>query len=330
MKTLAAWMGTAAVVLSALTTGAAQAEAPLVVDAGLPAYRPADSLKGEITICGSDAMTQVAAAWSEQFRRFHPDVKITLTPASSSRAIMNVRDRKADFGLLSREVLPEEVAEFESATGHKPAIMISSMERIAVLVHADNPVEGLTIAELDAMFSADRLRGGAVSAWSDLGVKTPLGAQTPRVLVRDETTGAPATFRSVILQGADFRQDVNRQESYINLVRGVAADQSAIGFAGTMYLLRGIRAVPIAIEKGQPFVAVDSAEADAGAYPLVRPQHMVYNLDPANPPSEVQKEFLRYIFSQLGQEDVVKSGFDPVPAAPAKIALEQVGLSSFN
>jgi hypothetical protein len=57
---------------------------------------------------------------------------------------------------------------------------------------------------------------------------------------------------------------------------------------------------------------------------------MVMNHDPKSKPTELQAEFLKYVLSSMGQEDVVKAGFDPIGAAPAKIALESVGLDSLR
>jgi phosphate transport system substrate-binding protein len=329
MKSFSAGIGTAAVVLGMFLAAApvAHGQATTLED-HLPVYRPVNALKGELTIVGSDAMMQVAAVWTERFNKFYPDVKVHLFTVSSAESLEDVRDKKADFALMSREVLPEEIEKFKQVCGHEPTIVTSCMERIAVLVNSQNPVEGLTLADLDAMFSSTHLRSkDAVSTWKDVGATGALGGQKMHVILRDEPTGPPATFRQVALQGGDFRTDLDLKESYIDVTKSVAADPAAVSFAGLMYVLRGVKAVPIAIEKGQPFVAIDSPEADAGQYPLIRPQHMVVNFDPKSKLSDVQNEFMKYVFSQLGQQDVVKSGFDPVSAAPAKIALESVGVN---
>lgn len=327
MKKFLAWISTATLVLG-LVADTARAQAP-VVDRTLPVYRPVAQLSGELTIAGSDAMMQLAGVWVQQFNAFYPNVKFKLVSASSTRSVEAVRDKQAHFALMSREVLPEETADFEKVTGHKPTIVISSMERIAVLVNDKNPVESLTLSQLDSIFSATRKRAGgeAPKNWSALGTK--LNAPI-KVVLRDEPTGAPATFRQVALQGAEFRPDTAKMDSYINVAKGVAADPGAISFAGNMYILKGTKPVAISIAEGQKAIGVDSPEADAGMYPLVRPQHMIVNYDPKSPPSDAEKEFYKFIFSSMGQEGVVKSGFQPITSAPARVALEQVGLNSLN
>jgi phosphate transport system substrate-binding protein len=326
MKKFTAWIGTAALVLG-LAADTARAQIP-TVDSHLPVYRPVSTLSGEITIAGSDAMMQLAGVWVKQFSAFYPNVKVNLVSASSTRSVEAVRDKQANFALMSREVLPEEIADFKKVTGHDPTIVISSMERIAVLVHAENPIESLTLEQLDAIFSTAHKRGGKTPAnWTALGTK--LNAPV-KAVIRDEPTGAPASFRQIVMQGAEFRPDAAKQDSYINVAKAVAADPGAISFAGNMYILRGSKSVPVSVAAGQPGIGVDSAEADAGKYPLVRPQHMLVNYDPKTPPGEAQKEFYKFIFSTLGQEGVVKSGFQPITSAPANVALEAVGLNTLN
>jgi phosphate transport system substrate-binding protein len=133
------------------------------------------------------------------------------------------------------------------------------------------------------------------------------------------------------MAGAEFRPDTAKMDSYLNVAKAVAADPGAISFADNMYSgMKGTKSVAISVGEGHKAVSVDSHEADLGLYPLVRPQHMIVNYDPKSPPSEAAKEFYKFIFSTMGQEGVVKSGFQPITSAPARIALEQVGLNSLN
>jgi phosphate transport system substrate-binding protein len=202
------------------------------------------------------------------------------------------------------------------------------MERIAVLVNDKNPIEKITLEQLDTLFSTTHKRGGAaIATWQDLGVSGAIANQPVQVVLRDEPTGAPASFQQIVMQGGEFRRDVALMDSYVSVAKNVASDPASISFAGQMYLLNGVKAVPVSADGGKSFVAISSPEADAGLYPLLRPQHMVVNYDPQGKLTDVQNEFMKYVFSQLGQQDVVKSGFDPVSAAPAKIALESVGVN---
>jgi phosphate transport system substrate-binding protein len=84
--------------------------------------------------------------------------------------------------------------------------------------------------------------------------------------------------------------------------------------------------VPLALTEKDEFVAVDSPEADMGLYPLVRRLQLVVKHDPKKELEPIEREFIRYVFSQMGQEDVIKAGFQAIPARPARVALDAVGL----
>jgi phosphate transport system substrate-binding protein len=126
--------------------------------------------------------------------------------------------------------------------------------------------------------------------------------------------------------GSPMREDITSHKSNIAIVEAVAKDKGSIGFGGLSYATSDVKAVPLALIEGQEFVAIDSAEADQGLYPLVRRLQLVVKHDPKKQLDPIQREFIKYVFSQLGQEDVIKAGFQAIPARPARVALDAVGL----
>ena len=110
------------------------------------------------------------------------------------------------------------------------------------------------------------------------------------------------------------------------MVKAIAANPGSIGFAGLSYATPEVRAVPLSLGEDKPFVAVDSPEADRGAYPLVRRLQLVVKHAPQEELQPIEREFIKYVFSTQGQEDVVKAGFQAIPARPARVALDAVGL----
>jgi phosphate transport system substrate-binding protein len=146
------------------------------------------------------------------------------------------------------------------------------------------------------------------------------------VNARRDTTGSQVFIQAAVLQGGKFRTDMQQHIGNLDLVKAVASDPGAIGFAGLTYHIPGIKPVPLAVETGRPYVGIDSVAAAQGEYPLVRPLQLVVNRPPQKNLSRLQAEFLKYVFSQLGQEDVVKAGFQSIAARPAHSALQAVGL----
>lgn len=302
------------------------------VDPSLPVYRPGEQLSGKITLVGSNTMSQVASLWIEGFRQFHPNVEFDNQIKGSANAVSSVIHEEATFGLLTRSIHPQEVAAFEQKFGHPPTVLTPTYEPIAVYAHESNPIEGLTIQQLDAIFSTTRLRGAAAAAttWGDLGLRGEWASRPIVLQGRSSDTGSVVFFREAVLAGGAYRRDIVDHPSNVDLVKGVAGDPGAIGFAGRTYMLPGVKTIPLSAGDGAPCVDVHSVEATQGQYPLIRPLQLVVNQAPGADLPPLQREFLKYVFSRLGQEDVLRAGFQPISGRPAEIALDAVGLGDVN
>jgi phosphate transport system substrate-binding protein len=317
-----------ALLATSLMLWAATAQAQVALDPNLPVYRPVASLKGELKLIGSNTMSHVASVWADSFRQFYPDVKITIDINGSREAVSSVEEGAAHMGLLSRTISQKEIDEFAKTFGHPPKVLTPCLERIAIYVHKDNPIRGMTLKQVDAIFSSTCKRGEAqpIRTWGQLGFPGAWKDQPVVAIGRSTDTGSQLFFQEAVLLGGEFRQDLQDQPDNLGLTKAISTDPRGVGFAGISYDSPDIRAVPLALQAEGPFVAIDSPEADAGQYPLVRPLQLVVNHDPAKPLPAVEQEFLKYVFSRLGQEDVIKAGFQTIPAAPAHIALDSVGL----
>jgi phosphate transport system substrate-binding protein len=307
---------------------ATAAEPPSPLDPSLPSYRPSAQLSGKITLVGSNTMSQVASIWIDGFRQFHPNVEIENEIRGSANAVSSVINEEATFGLLSRSIHPQEVVAFEKKFGHAPTVLTPTFEPIAVFSHESNPIEGLTLQQLDAIYSTTRLRGAGETAttWGDLGLTGEWASRTITLQGRSNDTGSVVFFRDIVLAGGAYRRDLVAHRSNVDLVKGVAGDTGAIGAAGRTYMLPGVKTIPISVAAGEPFVDVSSVEAAQGRYPLIRPLQLVVNQAPDQELPTLQGEFLKYVFSRLGQEDVLRAGFQPISGRPAEIALDTVGL----
>lgn len=305
---------------------------PSALDPSLPAYRPAGQLSGTITLVGSNTMTQVASIWVDGFHQYQPNVKFDIEIKGSANAVSSVIHQQATFGLLSRSIHPNEVEAFEQQFGHPPTVLTPTFEPLAVYANESNPIKGLTMQQLDAIFSTTRLRGAAapITKWGDLGLT---GAWANRAITlegRSADTGSVDFFRDVALAGGAYRRDMVSNPTNVDLVKAVAADPGAIGVTGRTYMLPGVKTIPLAMKAGEPFVDVNSVEAAQGQYPLIRPLQLVVNQAPGEHLPALQAEFLKYVFSHLGQEDVLRAGFQPVAAPAAAIALDAVGLGGIK
>jgi phosphate transport system substrate-binding protein len=296
------------------------------IDPNLPPYHPEDGLTGTVTLIGSATMSNLADVWRESFLQYHPKVKINIVVRGSVNAVPAVMDGSATFGLLSRAITAEEVDAFQNTFSYPPKILTPSQEMLAIYVHKENPIQGLTLEQVGEIFSAN----SKIRTWGDLGVKGAWASQSLDVQGRADTTGSTQFLQNLILRGQDFTSAMQENKSNMQLIDAIGNSRTAIGYAGVIYQTPNVRAVPLAAVAGQDYVDIQDAGATLNRYPLMRPLQLVINQAPGKELPAVQKEFLRYVFSRLGQEDVVKGGFQPVPGPSARFALDQVGLRELN
>lgn len=311
-----------------MTASPVQSQSP--VDPGLHAYRAEEKLSGKLTLTGSYTMSQVASVWAESFKQYHPDVEIIIQQKGAVESVGAVTSGEAQFGMLSRSMLQSEAAAFQEKHGYLPVVLTPMHESIAIYVNKANPIKGLTVKELDAIFSFTLKQGAPrpAATWSDVGVTGDLAKKPIQIIGRRQATGVQVFFQEAVLAGGEFRPDLKEIATNENMLDVIAKSPTAIGFAGTSHDNPDVRSVPLALQSGQPYVDVDSIEATRGLYPLIRPLQLVVNQTPGKPLPALEAEFVKYVFSRYGQEDVIRAGMTPVGARPAELSLDAVGLGS--
>ena len=272
-------------------------------------------------------MSHIAAVWIDSFTQFYPDVKISINVNGSRQAVKDVRAGTTNIGLLSRTVHREEVEAFRESFGYSPTVLTPCLERTGIFVHKSNPIQGLTLAQLDGLFSQECRRGDQpCGTWGHFGLKGEWKTRPVVAHGRTKDTGSQVFIQQSVMLGAKLREDLVAHKSNVAMLKAVAKDPNAGGFSGLSYATPDVKAVPLGFSEEEGFVAIDSPAADRGKYPLVRRLQLVVNHDPKQDLPALQQEFIKYVFSRMGQEDVVKAGFQAIPARPAHIALDAVGL----
>ena len=307
------------------TAAAAQA---VQVDSALPTYAPAKGVSGSLKSVGSDTMNNEMTLWAESFRSFYPDVKIEIEGKGSTTAPPALIAGTAAFGPMSREMKAEEVDKFENQFGYEPTALPTSIDMLAVYVNKDNPIAGLSFEQIDAIFSKTRKAGHAtdIRTWGDLGLTGEWANKPISLYGRNSASGTYGFFKEHVLAKGDYKDDVKEQPGSSAVVQAVASDRYAIGYSGIGYRTADVRAVPLAREAGQPFVEAVQENGYSGEYPLARFLYLYVNYKPGSSLDPLRAEFVRFVFSKQGQEQVVKDGYLPVTHGVAEQALGKVGL----
>lgn len=309
---------------------AAPVAAQIRVDPALPEYTPVQGVSGSLKSVGSDTMNNEMTLWAEGFLGFYPNVSIEIEGKGSSTAPAALIAGTAQFGPMSREMKGKEIDDFEKKYGYKPTGLASSIDMLAVYVHKDNPIaqKGLTLQQVDAIFSKSR-RGGHpndIRTWGDLGLTGEWANRPISLYGRNAASGTYGYFKEVALFGGDYKDEVKEQPGSSSVVQGVATDKFAIGYSGIGYMTADVRAVPLAANSGQTPVTATPDNAYSGEYPLARFLYVYINHRPGAQLDPLRREFVKYIFSRQGQEDVVRDGYFPVTNVVAQEQLRSVGI----
>ena len=296
------------------------------VDPKLPEYKVASGVSGTVNSIGSDTLNNLMTLWAEDFKKLYPNVNIQIQGAGSSTAPPALTEGTANFGPMSREMKSEEIQAFEAKFGYKPTAVPVAIDVLAVYVNKDNPIKGLSLQQVDAIFSATRKCGEPkdIVRWGDLGLTGAWANRDFTLYSRNAVSGTYGYFKEIALCKGDFKATINEQPGSSAVVQGVTSSINGIGYSGIGYITSGVRALPLSKKDGQPFVMPDEEHALDGTYPLARVLYVYINKKPNHPLDNLQLEFLKMVLSKTGQETVVKDGYIPLPSAMVEKALAEL------
>ncbi|MGI9229023.1 MAG: PstS family phosphate ABC transporter substrate-binding protein [Gammaproteobacteria bacterium] len=295
------------------------------VDPNLADYQKASGVSGDIISVGSDTLANLMTLWAEEFKKLYPNVNVQVQAAGSSTAPPALTEGTSNFGPMSRKMKNREVAGFESRYGYKPTPVAVAIDALAVYVHKDNPLKGMSIAQVDAIFSATRKCGYTedVTRWGQLGLSGNWTNRPLQLYGRNSVSGTYGYFKKMALCKGDYKNNVNEQPGSASVVQGVTKSINGIGYSGIGYKTSGVRAVPLTKKDGR-YVEATADNAVSGDYPLSRFLYVYVNKAPNKALSPLEREFLKMVMSKVGQEVVIKDGYIPLPAKAATMQLARV------
>jgi phosphate transport system substrate-binding protein len=301
------------------------------VDTNLARYNPQAQVTGSIKVRGSETMYPLLSRLSLEFQRRQPKVSIDVKGGGSTKAIeeflqpplyktgkIALREERANqfwFLASSRELFDAEIKQFTVENGYEPVAVPVAVDAVAVYVHKDNPLPGLTLDQIDAMFSTTRKRGAkvALSRWGQLGLPDGWEQAAIQLYGRDRRSGTRAFFQEHVLAGGDFVPTLHEEPGAASVILNLGRDQLGIGYSGLGLQSSTVRVVPLAENEGMPFVTPSSSTVQDQTYPLRRVLYLYVNKDPKGSLPAAAHEFLAFLMSQEGQEAVIKAGFFPLP-----------------
>ncbi len=329
--------------------------------ATLPDYRPEQKVAGVIRSWGNPQMGAVLKRWQDGFRKFQPEVFFSDNLKSSAMAIFGLNEWAADLALMGRQIFTYEFygvyrrslllpVEIEVATGSLDVPHKSFA--LAVFVHRDNPLARLTLAQLDGIFGDARTGGWQGLAWSKDAARTAqdnlrtwgqlgLGGEWAHASIHlygppGIYPGGVTFFQNRVLRGGDtWAEGLQEFADRAQMMAALDRDKFGIAYTGLCYQTAHTKPLALAARDGAPFVELTKANVASRAYPLARSIYVYFAPDtpggePANPKVDPKvREFLRYVLSRQGQEDVEREGdYLPLTAARAREQLSKLNPAS--
>ena len=316
--------GATLVLAATVALNAPAAAANLEVDPNLPVYSKVQGVSGNLNSVGSDTLNNMMTFWAESFRKQYPNVNVQIEGKGSSTAPPALIEGTSQLGPMSRPMKKEEIEKFEEKYGFKPTPIGVALDSLAVFVNKDNPIEKLSLPEVDAIFSKNRKGAypNDIVTWGQVGVSGDLAGMPISIYGRNSASGTYGYFKSKALFKGDFKDIVKEQPGSASVVLAITEDKSGIGYSGIGYTTSGVKAIALSKKEGETAYEPSYENVLDGKYPLGRMLYVYVVNKPGEPMPTLTKEFLKFILSKEGQEIVVKDGYLPLPAEVAKKQLE--------
>ncbi len=326
--------------LAALALKYAPVEHHLAVDPSIPQWHPGPvsvQPEEELHLVGADTMDEITLGWVKLFRKAYPKLSVTMEARASGSGGAALVNGTADLAPVARELLPAEYQAFVSKFGYPPfAIRVAtgsmgSLGKTAatvILVDKDNPIKGLTLAQLDAIYSTTRKRGHApISTWGDLGLTGVWKNRPIQLYGLKPPNGIEQYVKAAVMEGGDYKDDIDflKGEGFTHAFTVGAHDMAqhpgGLEYAMIANLTPNVKIVPLSATDGPPYYMPTIQNIYTHAYPLSRYVYIFVNRPPGQPLAPKIQEFLKLVLSRQGQDIVAKEGVF-VPLTPAVVQEE--------
>jgi len=313
------------------------------LDPQLNAYVPTPGLiiDRHFYVGSSDVLPGLVHAWTNAFQKFHPGFSLTIDrPMAGSLGTLELIKGNLDFVFVSRELKPTDITGFTEKFGYPPfSVPISGgswrhfgfLDSMGFMVHPENPIKQLNFAQLDAIFSTTRYRGGKpAKTWGDLGLKGKWAKRPITVYGIKPWNGFEEFIRQRVLstQGkrGEWRPDMHFDPTFFAVARRVAADKGAIGYTGLSAMDSEVKILPVGASDAGPYLSPSYENVASAAYPLSRVIYLNANSKPGAGLDPALSEFLKFVLSRDGQA-VVRQHAIYLPLRAAQVR-ESAGYAS--
>ena len=295
-------------------------------------YQPQVTLKGDLRITCETSAEPLMKLWVERFAKFHPGFEIIAKGTSPIASVPMVMSGAYEIGFPARELWPAEEESFRKIRGYNATVMMVGLgahrtvgltPALGVFVNASNPIERITLDQLDAIYSGERRRGypKEISNWGDLGLTGEWAYRPIKAYAHRLPNGIDYFIQKIVARGADFKSSVIQLPMRRGklgpdelIAEAAAKNPAAIGFGCFGSQISGMKSIALAENAAAPYRRGTIEEVKSLEYALARPIYMVIDREPGAALAPKIREFLAFVLSREGQDAVVASdGWLPLP-----------------
>lgn len=295
-------------VLAQMPNEALQSDANIALD--LTDYRSTPGVYGTVTSVGSDTLAGLMAIWAQRFKEIYPHVNFQIQATGSATASQALTQGTAGIGPMSRVLSKQELANFTNVHGYPPTALKVAIDAIAIYVEKNNPIDALSLIEVDALFSATRLCGAKepLRVWQDLGIDKFGENRKVQLFGRNSASGTYDLFKQKALCNGDYLRTVNEMPSSSSVIQSIASSVGGLGYAALGYKSNKVKTLAIS-PTGERFYLPTPENLRKGDYPFTRYLYILVNKPPNQALATLERTFLHFILSREGQAIVQENGY---------------------
>src|SRR5438132_1007461 len=229
----------------------AEPEHNLKVDPSISSWQPGEvksEPEEELNLVGADIMDEISLGWVKIYRKQYPRLSLTMDLRASGAGAPGLVSGKGDLAPVGREMFPAEEKSFVDKYGYKPTPIrvatgsVGSLGKTAasvILVDKDNPIDCLSLPQLDAVYSKTRKLGyKEVNTWGDLGAKGDWASRPIHLYGLKAVNGIEQYFKMAAMNGGEYRDGIEWAKSKgLTHAFTVAAKEMATKPGGLTYAM---------------------------------------------------------------------------------------------
>ncbi len=301
----------------------AEPEHNLKVDPSLPSWQPGEvksEPEEELALVGADIMDEISLGWTKIYRKQYPRLSLTLDLRASGAGAPGLVSGKGHLAPVGREMFPAEVKSFVDKFGYEPTRIrvatgsVGSLGKTAssvILVDKDNPIDCLSLPQLDAIYSKTRNLGYKdVNTWGDLGAKGDWANRPIHLYGLKPVNGIEQYFKDIAMRGGEYKENIQfvKGKGFTHAFT-VASEDMATHPGGLTYALMAnvtpnVKVLKLSWKDGDTCYAPTVDNVYAHKYPFSRYVYIYVNRAPGKPLEPKVKEFLKLVLSKEGQQVV--------------------------